>query len=104
VTNPYPPQPGYGPPSQPQNNTMGLIALIVGILSIVPGICCAPLGIVLGIAGAVLGFLGRQKADQGLASNRSQAQWGLILGIIGGVLGIASLLIGLFVNLPTYGV
>lgn len=105
MSNPYPPEQGYGPPSgQPQSNTQGLVALILGILSIVPGICCAILGIPLGIAAVILGFLGKQKADQGLASNRSQAQWGLILGAIGAVLSIASIIAGLFIDLPGYNV
>jgi hypothetical protein len=84
------PPPYYGPPaggpSAPQN-TQGLVALILGIASI-PLACCPYLGVPVGIAGAILGYLGKQKAAQGLATNRSQAQTGFICGIIGVVLGI----------------
>ena len=100
MTNPYPPQ-GYGPPAQPQNNTMGLLALILGIASI-PLVCCWPLGLASGIAGIVLGHLGKQKAAQGLANNRGQAHAGFICGIIGAVLAVLALLLGVLsvVDLP----
>ena len=85
----YGQQPG-GP--VPPQNTQGLLGMILGIVSI-PLACCPYLGIPLGIAGAVLGFLGRKKADAGLATNRGQAQAGLICGAIGVVLGIAILVL-----------
>jgi hypothetical protein len=79
--------------------------MILGIISI-PFACCFYLGLPLGAAAAVMGFLGKQKADQGQATNRSQAQTGLITGIIGA--GITILLLILVValnvvNLPTPG-
>jgi len=99
VSNPYPPEgygpPGYGPPAQPQN-TLGLVAMILGILSI-PLSCCRGIGLVFGIAAIVLGHLGKQKVAQGLANNRSQAQAGFICGIVGA--GLALLLIVLVVLL-----
>ncbi|MEV0718654.1 DUF4190 domain-containing protein [Asanoa sp. NPDC050611] len=104
MTNPYPPQ-GYGPPTQPQNNTLGLLALIIGIASI-PLVCCWPVGLAAGIAGAVLGHLGKQKAAQGLANNRGQAQAGFICGIVGAGLAVLSLLLGVVfsvVDLPGVG-
>jgi hypothetical protein len=84
-------QPGYGPPAQSgQNNTLGLVSMILGIVAI-PTICCFYLGVPLGIAAIVLGYLGKQKAEQGLASNRGQAMAGLICGAV--AVGLAILLI-----------
>ncbi|SNS88218.1 hypothetical protein SAMN05421812_102198 [Asanoa hainanensis] len=93
MTNPYPPQ-GYGPPAQPQNNTMGLVSLILGIASI-PLVCCAPLGLAAGIAAAVLGHLGKQKVAQGLANNLGQAKAGFICGLVGAGLAVLSIILGL---------
>ncbi|MCM0674745.1 DUF4190 domain-containing protein [Micromonospora phytophila] len=93
------PNAGY-PPPQGQQNTLGLVSMILGIVSI-PMVCCY-LGIPLGIAAVVTGWLGKQKADQGLANNSGQALAGLICGAIGallGVLQIVLLLAGL--NLPS---
>ncbi|TDB99485.1 DUF4190 domain-containing protein [Micromonospora fluostatini] len=108
--DPYGQQPGYGAPTYPnagypqpagQNNTLGLLAMILGIASI-PLACCY-MGIPLGIAGLVLGFLGKQKADQGQAANGGQAKAGLICGGIGIVLGILQIIaiVVLNVNAPT---
>jgi hypothetical protein len=88
----YPP-PGYGPGPAGPNNTQGLAGMILGILSI-PLACCPYLGIVLGILGGVLSYLGRKKADEGLATNRGQAQAGLICSAVGLVLGIIILILG----------
>jgi hypothetical protein len=84
----YPGGPGAG------SNTQGLVAMILGILSI-PLACCGWGGIVLGAAGAILGYLGRKKADQGLATNRGQAQAGLICGAVGFVLGVLILILSI---------
>ncbi|MFY1704291.1 hypothetical protein ACN28G_21585 [Micromonospora sp. WMMA1923] len=111
--DPYGQQPPYGPgPTHPnagypqpsgQNNTLGLIAMILGIASI-PLACCY-LGIPLGIAGLVTGFLGKQKADQGQASNGGQAKTGLICGGVGVVLGILQIIAIVVLNVnPTSGV
>jgi hypothetical protein len=62
--------------------------MIIGIISLPLALCCGWFGVVPGIAAAVLGFLGKQKADQGLANNRGQAMAGLICGIIAVVLSI----------------
>jgi hypothetical protein len=90
VTPAPPPMPGAAP--QPPSNTQGLLAMILGIAAI-PLVCCFYVGIPVGIAAAVLGFLGKQKADQGLATNRSQAQIGMICGGIAVVLGIVLLIL-----------
>lgn len=79
------PNAGY-PFPQGQQNTLGLVAMILGIAS-VPLVCCH-LGLPLGIAAIVTGWLGKQKADQGLASNGGQALAGLVCGAIGAVLGL----------------
>ena len=94
---PYP-APGYGVPGPQKNNTLGLIGMIVGITSIVLALCCPLLGIPAAIAGVVLGFLGRNKADQGLADNRGQAMAGLICGAVGVVIGIANAILGVALN------
>jgi hypothetical protein len=96
----YPAQqyPGaYGQPTG-QNNTQGLVGMILGIVAIPFALCCSIVGIALGIAAAVLGFMGKAKADQGLASNRGQAMAGLICGISAVVLGIISIVISLVWN------
>ncbi|MEU8260022.1 hypothetical protein AB0C02_05305 [Micromonospora sp. NPDC048999] len=104
-------QPAYGAPTYPnagypqpqgQQNTLGLVSMILGIASI-PLICCLYIGIPIGIAGAVTGYLGRQKAAQGLANNDGQAKAGLICGSIGAGLGIVLFILGMVANvaLPT---
>ncbi|MDG4783759.1 hypothetical protein O7614_29310 [Micromonospora sp. WMMD961] len=95
------PNAGY-PQGQGQNNTLGLVAMILGIASI-PLACCPLLGIPVGIGGAVTGYLGRQKAAQGQASNAGQAKAGLICGAVGVALGIISVILSVALNvgLPT---
>jgi hypothetical protein len=80
---------------QPQGNqnTQGLVGMIVGIVSIPLG-CCAYVGIIVGIIGGVFSWLGLQKAKQGLASNRGQAMAGLICSSVGVALGIVFLILG----------
>ncbi|MCO1599523.1 DUF4190 domain-containing protein [Micromonospora sp. RHAY321] len=104
-------QPPYGAPTYPnagypqqqgQNNTLGLVSMILGIASI-PLVCCLYLGIPVGIAGVVTGYLARQKVAQGQASNAGQAKAGLICGAVGAGLGILLIIVGIVanVNLPT---
>ncbi|MEV1332902.1 DUF4190 domain-containing protein [Micromonospora costi] len=95
------PNAGY-PQAGGQNNTLGLVSMILGIASI-PLVCCLYLGIPVGIAGVITGYLARQKAAQGQASNAGQAKAGLICGAIGAVLGILVLILGIIANvsLPT---
>jgi hypothetical protein len=93
--------PGYGGPSVPpqQNNTLGLVGMILGIASI-PFACCY-VGLLLGPAGVVLGVLGIRKANAGQASNRGQSLTGIICGVIGFVLsiGLAAVVSSNFKNL-----
>ncbi|MEU5940647.1 hypothetical protein ABZ807_15990 [Micromonospora sp. NPDC047548] len=84
------PNAGY-PQPQGQQNTLGLVSMILGIAAI-PMVCCY-LGIPLGIAAAVTGWLGRQKAAQGLANNAGQALAGLICGGVGLALGILQIVL-----------
>ena len=58
------------------DNTVGLLALVLGAVSFVAG------GLLLGIPAIVLGVKGRRRADAGLATNRDQATAGLVCGII----------------------
>jgi hypothetical protein len=88
---PQPPVPGQ----QPQNNTLGLLAMIFGIAGIPLGICIALLGILLGGAGVVLGILGMRRAAEGRASNRGMALAGVICGAIAGVIGIGNAILGI---------
>jgi hypothetical protein len=84
------PNAGY-PMSAGQQNTLGLVSMILGIASI-PLACCY-LGIPLGVAAVVTGYLGKQKADQGLAGNAGQAKAGLICGGIGAGLGLLQIVL-----------
>lgn len=95
------PNAGY-PQAQGQNNTLGLVSMILGIASI-PLVCCLYIGIPVGIAAVVTGYLARQKVAQGQASNAGQAKAGLICGAVGVVLGILLLILSVVaqVNLPT---
>lgn len=100
--NPYeqPAHGGAGAMGQPQgqNNTLGLIAMILGIIAIPLGLCCGLFGSPFGIAAIVLGFLGKKKADEGQASNRGQAMAGIICGAVGIVLGIISVALNQLIN------
>ncbi|MBM0236476.1 hypothetical protein JNW88_03665 [Micromonospora sp. ATA32] len=98
---PGPTYPGAGyPMPQGQQNTLGLVSMILGIASI-PLACCY-LGIPLGIAAVVTGYLGKQKVSQGVATNGSQVTTGLICGAVGIVLGIAQIIaiVALNMNVP----
>jgi hypothetical protein len=87
-----PTYPNAGYPQQGgQNNTLGLVSMILGIASI-PMVCCY-LGIPLGIAAIVTGHLGKQKAAQGLANNEGQAKAGFICGIVGASLGLLQIIL-----------
>ena len=86
----YPP-PAYGPPQQPYGaapqNGLGLTSMILGIISI-PISCCWYISGVVGIIGLVFGFLGKKKADQGLANNRGIAIAGIATSAVGLALAI----------------
>lgn len=87
------PMPGAAGPQQP-SNTMGLWAMILGIASI-PLVCCFGFGTLVGIAAVVLGFLGKNKAEQGLATNRGQALAGLICGAVAVGLGVLAVILNI---------
>ena len=84
------PMPAAGP--QQPSNTLGLVAMILGIASI-PLLCCFGFGTLVGIAAVVLGFMGKSRAEQGLATNRGQALAGLICGGIAVALGVVSIVL-----------
>ncbi|SCG54485.1 DUF4190 domain-containing protein [Micromonospora coxensis] len=109
--DPYAQQQPYGAPTYPnagypqaggQQNTLGLVSMILGIAAI-PMLCCFFVGIPLGIAAVVTGWLGKQKADQGLASNGGQAKAGLICGAVAIGLGLLLIVLNVVANvaLPT---
>lgn len=86
---PPPPPPGAVPgesPQQPQNG-LGITSLVLGIAAF-PLVCCFYVGIPAGIVAVVLGVLAKNKADQGLATNRGMAMAGIICGAIAAVLGV----------------
>jgi hypothetical protein len=96
---PYP-MAGYGTPPQ-QNNTLGLVGMIIGIVSI-PLACCPLIGFFAGVAGIVLGILGMKKASAGEASNRGQALTGVICGAVSIVLSIGWFIASLALNLGNF--
>ena len=98
----YGTQPYYGPPQNPQNNTLGLVGMILGIVSI-PLVFCCYLGAPLGIAAIVLGIMGKQKADQGLANNRGQAIAGLACGAGAVALSLLWIILTVALNVGTMG-
>jgi hypothetical protein len=73
--------------------------MILGIAAI-PLVCCFGIGTFVGIPAVVLGYLGRKKADQGLATNRGQAQAGFICGIVAIALGVIGIIVDLATGLP----
>ncbi|MFJ3664769.1 DUF4190 domain-containing protein [Streptomyces sp. NPDC090119] len=93
--SPYPQPPAYGWPGAPMGpvpqNSAGTAALVLGILSIVLFCFYGVLSIIMGIVAVVLGFQGRKRADRGEATNRSQAQAGIVCGVIGIVVGLIAL-------------
>jgi hypothetical protein len=94
---PYGGGPGGAGPGAP-NNTLGLLALVFGIAAVPLGLCCGLYGAPFGIAAIVLGYLGKNKADQGQATNRSQAMTGLILGVVGIVVAIVNVALGQLID------
>ena len=76
------PYPGGSYQPAPRENGMGTAALVLGILGL---LCLGPIGSVPAI---VFGRIGITRADQGLADNKSSAQWGFWLGIVGLVLSV----------------
>jgi hypothetical protein len=89
-----------GAPPQ-QNNTLGLVGMILGIVSI-PLFCCPFGGFFAGVAGIVLGILGMKKAGTGEAGNRGQALAGVICGAVGIVASIVWLFVSLSLNLTGF--
>jgi hypothetical protein len=74
-------QPSSGAPQ----NGMGVAALVLGIVGFAIGWCFFGIPSILAI---IFGALGIKRANQGLATNKSVAQWGMWLGIVGVALGL----------------
>lgn len=73
----YPTPPTYAtPPVRPQNG-MGIAGLVLGIISLLL------FGFILGILAIIFSSIGIQRANNGQATNKTMAIWGLVLGIIG---------------------
>jgi hypothetical protein len=97
LTQPYSPQPGYGPlqQHQPHRNGFGITALVAGLV----GICISliPLfglgAIIAGIIAVIFGLLGFDRARRGIATNTKMAITGTIAGLVAGALGICGLVI-----------
>ena len=71
---------GAAPPAARENNTLGIISMIVGILGILT-VCCGYLSIFLGIVALILGIIAKGK-------NQRFAMAGIILGAVALVLAI----------------
>jgi hypothetical protein len=95
---------GYGQPTGQPSNTQGMVAMILGIIALVLVCTIIPwiIGLPVGVGAAILGYLGKRKADQGLATNRGQALAGLICGSIATAIGLLFLIFTLanIDNLP----
>ena len=70
-----------------QNNTLGIISLVVGIVGVLLFVCCSYISVVLGIVALICGILGYQQKQQ-------YALAGIILGAISIVLGIIFIIVG----------
>jgi hypothetical protein len=68
-----------GQPADTSGNALNIIALVAGIVSIV--LCCLYAGIWGGVPAIILGVLGRKKADNGQATNKTLGTDVLILVI-----------------------
>lgn len=91
---------GYGTYPAPRNG-LGTAAMVLGIIGVV--FCWIPFtGWALNILAIIFGAIGRKRAVDGLATNRSSAVAGLVLGVFG--LGIWIVIIIAFVSaVGTYG-
>ena len=73
-----------------QNNTLGVISLVIGILGIIFSFLCCPfIGIILGVIALVTGLMANSNAQK-------FAKVGLILGIIA-IIGGAAFLVLAFI-------
>ncbi|MFB7874523.1 hypothetical protein ACFC06_04670 [Nocardia sp. NPDC056064] len=84
-------------PSSPRNG-VGLAALVLGVLGL--GLSFVPLlseflAIPCSIAALIACYVGCDRVERGLATNRTDA-------IVGGVLGALALLMALLINLAVY--
>jgi hypothetical protein len=85
---------GYGPHPAPRNG-LGTAALVLGIIGVV--LCWVPFtGWALNILAIIFGAVGRKRAVDGLATNKSSAVAGLVLGVVG--LGVWIVIIVMFVS------
>ena len=91
--------PGYGGPSGPARNGMGVAALVLGILGLLTSWLLV--GGLLGALAVIFGFVGRGRAKRGEATNGGAALAGVILGILA-VLGAIAIVaaIGAVWNKP----
>ena len=88
MTSEQPMPAGTGAPQ----NGLGIAALVLGIVGLTVGWCSYGIVSILAI---IFGAIGIKKANQGLATNKAMAQWGMWLGIVGVAIGlILTLLVG----------
>ncbi|MGB7385603.1 MAG: DUF4190 domain-containing protein [Rhodococcus sp. (in: high G+C Gram-positive bacteria)] len=86
------PQGGQYPPASP-NNTMGIVALVLGIAGILSSWTVVG-GIVLGLAAIILGILARSKYKKGTATNGTMSIVSIDLGAIADVISAVVIVIG----------
>jgi len=83
-------QPAPPPYAQgPQQNGLGVAALVLGIVSLVS--CW--IGLVPGILAIIFGRIGMVRADKGEADNRGMATAGFVMGIIGVAVWVAFIIL-----------
>jgi hypothetical protein len=85
------PNGAYGQPQDTSGNIFGILALIGGIVSI--ALCCVYAGIWGGVPAIILGVVGKKRADEGKATNKTLANVGFILGIIGVAIFVLQLIL-----------
>lgn len=81
----YPNPVAYGY-EQPKDDSLGIIALVLGILGLVM------LGPLTSIPAIFVGIAGRRRADQGRATNKGMATAGMWLGIVVTVLTVLAII------------
>jgi hypothetical protein len=83
----------YGAYPRPRNG-LGTAALVLGIIGVV--LCWVPFtGWALNILAIVFGAVGRKRAVEGQATNKSSAVAGLVLGVVGLAVWIVIIIVAL---------
>ncbi|GAC1332997.1 MAG: hypothetical protein NVSMB13_21810 [Mycobacteriales bacterium] len=87
---------GYGAPTRPPRNGLGVAALVLGILALLGAVTVVG-GIVFGLLAVILGLVGRGRVKRREATNGGVPLAGVILGVLGLLLSIALVAFGVSV-------